>query len=222
VPVAQDLRHDHRAAEPALPPAIDASASAIERLRSSMPRAERSRVEPVMVPEGDEAPLSPNGAHASTATRRPAGEPSLEPRLSLDVWLGAATAETAKSSRLDFLFRSRQAAARSEASEPSRPAGPARSAPDAAAGPTRFAEAARSGTPSTPMPTLPMTPTIEPRPRDLGAKAVDPSGSVLKSGVVDGLAYTLYSDGSIEANLPDGTVRFGSIAELRAHIEKHP
>jgi hypothetical protein len=46
-----------------------------------------------------------------------------------------------------------------------------------------------------------------------------PAVTVLKSGVVDGMAYTLYSDGSIEAKLPHGTVRFGSIAELRAHIE---
>ncbi len=44
--------------------------------------------------------------------------------------------------------------------------------------------------------------------------------SVLKSGVVDGMAYTLYSDGSIEAQLPQGTLRFGSIAELRHHIEQ--
>jgi hypothetical protein len=44
--------------------------------------------------------------------------------------------------------------------------------------------------------------------------------SILKSGVVDGMAYTLYSDGSIEAQLPQGTLRFGSIAELRAHIEQ--
>jgi hypothetical protein len=44
--------------------------------------------------------------------------------------------------------------------------------------------------------------------------------SVLKSGVVDGMAYTLYSDGSIEAQLPQGTLRFGSIAELRTHIEQ--
>jgi hypothetical protein len=45
--------------------------------------------------------------------------------------------------------------------------------------------------------------------------------SVLKSGVVDGMAYTLYSDGSIEAQLPQGTLRFGSIADLRNHIEQH-
>ncbi len=44
--------------------------------------------------------------------------------------------------------------------------------------------------------------------------------SVLKSGVVDGMAYTLYSDGSIEAQLPQGMLRFGSITELRNHIEQ--
>jgi hypothetical protein len=44
--------------------------------------------------------------------------------------------------------------------------------------------------------------------------------SVLKSGVVDGMAYTLYSDGSIEAELPQGTLRFGSITDLRNHIEQ--
>jgi hypothetical protein len=44
--------------------------------------------------------------------------------------------------------------------------------------------------------------------------------SILKSGVVDGMAYTLYSDGSIEAQLPQGMLRFGSIAELRNHIEQ--
>jgi hypothetical protein len=44
--------------------------------------------------------------------------------------------------------------------------------------------------------------------------------TILKSGVVDGMAYTLYSDGSIEAQLPQGTLRFGSITELRNHIEQ--
>ncbi len=46
--------------------------------------------------------------------------------------------------------------------------------------------------------------------------------SVLKSGVVEGMAYTLYSDGSIEAQLPQGTLRFGSISALRSHIENAP
>jgi hypothetical protein len=43
--------------------------------------------------------------------------------------------------------------------------------------------------------------------------------AILKSGVIEGMAYTLYSDGSIEAQLPQGTLRFGSIAALRDHIE---
>jgi len=45
--------------------------------------------------------------------------------------------------------------------------------------------------------------------------------SILKSGVVDGMAYTLYTDGSIEAELAQGVVRFGSIEELRNHLEKN-
>ena len=37
---------------------------------------------------------------------------------------------------------------------------------------------------------------------------------------VKGMPYTLYSDGSIEAQLPEDTLRFGSITELRNHIEQ--
>jgi hypothetical protein len=45
--------------------------------------------------------------------------------------------------------------------------------------------------------------------------------AILKSGVVDGMGYTLYVDGSIEAELPQGTLRFASIHELRSHLEKN-
>jgi hypothetical protein len=45
--------------------------------------------------------------------------------------------------------------------------------------------------------------------------------SVLKSGVIDGMAYTLYTDGAIEAHLAQGTMRFGSIDELREHLENN-
>jgi hypothetical protein len=48
-----------------------------------------------------------------------------------------------------------------------------------------------------------------------------PRAAVLKSGVVDGMAYTLYVDGSIEAELPQGTLRFASIDELRSHLEQN-
>jgi hypothetical protein len=62
-------------------------------------------------------------------------------------------------------------------------------------------------------------PTPEPRPAAPASEA-PATVSILKSGVVDGMAYTLYSDGSIEAQLPQGMLRFGSITELRNHIEQ--
>lgn len=46
------------------------------------------------------------------------------------------------------------------------------------------------------------------------------SVSIVKSGVVDSMAYSLYSDGSIEAQMPEGMVRFASIEELRAHLDQ--
>jgi hypothetical protein len=47
-----------------------------------------------------------------------------------------------------------------------------------------------------------------------------PGVTVIKSGVVDGMAYSLYSDGSIEAQMPEGLMRFASIDELRAHLDQ--
>jgi hypothetical protein len=43
---------------------------------------------------------------------------------------------------------------------------------------------------------------------------------ILKSGTVDGMSYTLYSDGSIDAEFPDGKLRFASIDDLRRHLEE--
>src|SRR5690242_4523251 len=47
-----------------------------------------------------------------------------------------------------------------------------------------------------------------------------PAVTVVKSGVVDGMAYSLYSDGSIEAQMPEGMMRFASIDELRTHLDQ--
>jgi hypothetical protein len=49
-----------------------------------------------------------------------------------------------------------------------------------------------------------------------------PGVTVIKSGVVDGMAYSLYSDGSIEAQMPEGMLRFASLDALRAHLEQRP
>jgi len=63
-------------------------------------------------------------------------------------------------------------------------------------------------------------PAPAPEPRPAPALEAPATVTILKSGVVDGMAYTLYSDGSIEAQLPQGMLRFGSITELRNHIEQ--
>jgi hypothetical protein len=84
----------------------------------------------------------------------------------------------------------------------------------------------RTTTPPPPTePVLPMgvAPSSQPDPamtEVVGSSQASMPVSILKSGVVDGMAYTLYSDGSIEAQLPQGTLRFGSITELRNHIEQ--
>jgi hypothetical protein len=55
-----------------------------------------------------------------------------------------------------------------------------------------------------------------------GRNEDQPQVTVLKSGVVDGMAYSLYSDGSIEAQMPEGMMRFASIDELRSHLDQRP
>ena len=84
------------------------------------------------------------------------------------------------------------------------------------------AAAAQSQAPAIPVPAPEPThevPVLDPPPAVAEEEAAE-QVTILKSGVVDGMAYTLYSDGSIEAQLPQGMLRFGSITELRAHIEQ--
>ena len=67
---------------------------------------------------------------------------------------------------------------------------------------------------------LPDPSEIPDRDEPAPAASSRPQGAtVLKSGVVDGMAYSLYSDGSIEAQMPEGLMRFSSIDDLRAHLE---
>ena len=58
------------------------------------------------------------------------------------------------------------------------------------------------------------------RPPEPPPSEEQPGVTVVKSGVVDGMAYSLYSDGSIEAQMPEGMMRFASIEELRAHLDQ--
>jgi hypothetical protein len=67
--------------------------------------------------------------------------------------------------------------------------------------------------PAAPQPAAP-PPAPEPPPAEQSPV------TVLKSGIVDGMAYSLYSDGSIEAQMPEGMMRFASIDELRSHLDQ--
>jgi len=194
------------------PSAVEVSAAAIERLRSSIPRAERPRVEPSVVAEGEDVPLSPNGAAHYAQPRPPSPEPPVEPRVSAEDRASDAAVDTGKRSRLDFLFRSRTARPAPQTENfdtvwPSDAPPPRSREPELPVERTAAAEV---------VPPVEQR-RAEPEPAPTGQR----SAAILKSGVVDGMAYTLYADGSIEAKLPHGTVRFGSIAELRAHIENN-
>jgi len=199
VPPVREPRVAETPPPPPAPAAVDVSAAAIERLRSTIPRADRPKAEPTAVAEGEEVPLSPNGNQPAPP---PIAEPPFEPRLT-PADRPAAAVETVKPSRLDFLFRSRQTESRT-----------VRSAPRVTAEP-RIDEGPAPAAPAPPVASDPELRRPEP------AAAAPQAPAILKSGVVDGMAYTLYADGSIEAKLPTGTVRFGSIAELRAHIESN-
>jgi hypothetical protein len=188
---------------------LEVSASAIERLRSSLPRNERPKTEVETTPE--DVPLSPNGdgngAHAA--------EPAPAAKAANGAAHPDATAE-AKGPRLDFLFRSKSTkTAQPESFDALWPKRPAKGTQPAKQPTVERPASAEKPAGQAPAP-VPAEATPGPRtdePRSVG---------ILKSGVVDGMAYTLYADGSIEAQLPQGTVRFGSIAELRAHIENNP
>jgi hypothetical protein len=188
-------------AAPAAPsPTVEASATAIERLRSSIPRSDKVVPEPA-----DVVPLSPNGQQAAHHVEPPQVEPA--PRSA-----GAAAVET-REPQLDFLFRPRQARQPSQQQEAFDSLWPKRAARDGQSDPRlEVARAPAATSAPNPAAEADAAPPPSPAPQERTV-------AILKSGVVDGMAYTLYADGSIEAQLPQGTVRFGSIAELRAHIE---
>ena len=61
----------------------------------------------------------------------------------------------------------------------------------------------------------PPAPPLRPPPKPA---PTTPDATVYKSGVIDGMAYTLFMDGSIEAELPQGKVRFASVDELQKYL----
>jgi hypothetical protein len=203
-PTAPPLREPHAPEQ-----APDVSAEAIERLRASIVRPERNG-EAVMT-EAEDVPLSPRPPTRPAPQRAPVvaeapavvvPPPPAEP----------APAE-ARKPRLDFLFRSRP----SKRTESFDTVWPAESRPPKAA---RVEPQVAPPAPVEPAPQPVVPPSVQAPPMAINGNGEHHAPpAILKSGVVDGMAYTLYADGSIEATLPQGTVRFGSIAELRSHIE---
>jgi hypothetical protein len=194
---------------------------------TSTERASEPRIPLPTEPKGvatDAAALSvaPSAERIETAPVVDAGDVSLlpnEPARSHDE-NGAADPSLAK-----LNGSAHTTAARGAAGGPTRPQQPKSSIFD-----TLWPKTPRSATASQPAAAKPATvaPAVqvaEPAPSTAPPPAAPAQTSVgvsiLKSGVVEGMAYTLYSDGSIEAQLPGGTLRFRSITELRSHIEQN-
>jgi hypothetical protein len=94
---------------------------------------------------------------------------------------------------------------------------------------TKAARASHEGTPAREPP--PSVPPASNTPRSeapagkptRGAEDRAPASEtvkIFKSGVIDGMAYALFTDGSIEAELPEGTVRFATVDELRVYLDE--
>jgi hypothetical protein len=189
-----------RATEPRIPLPTEPKAAIEAAAPPVTPSADRIESAPVV--DAADVSLLPN------APGRPEGgngvaDPSL-PKLNGSAHAAAvprvtgapARPQQPKNSLFDTLWP--------KAPRPATPAQPAAAQPAAVAPAAHVAEPAPSAAPPPAAP--PQTPA---------------GVSILKSGVVEGMAYTLYSDGSIEAELPGGTLRFRSITDLRSHIEQN-
>jgi hypothetical protein len=176
--------------------------------------AHPAEAEPAAPPS---APSAPPPWHEETAARdRVRGDP---PPASV------VEAEPAAKQRRNLLFSStsRKERERAEASAPGKAAEPPATFEEAWPQPERArppeAPLRRSGRTPPAVAEASAGPSADRAPpavRDEDPPAV----TMLKSGVVDGMAYSLYSDGSIEAQMPEGMMRFASIDELRAYLDQ--
>jgi hypothetical protein len=242
---------DQRQFEPRLAaPAVEPAPSeeiAVERPRPNIFAVARTGGEPPAVDEHGTVPPSPARTPAAPIGRTPSpsGEPAYEPKFGpADILarLGgpgrpAARTEAPRPAPASERMPERQPVERPAEPAPQRqerPRGnvfdsvwPSDGKPGRPAGPDMIARVSK--------PEVKTEPKEEARergepPANAEAREVPPPPrtasearpiSILKSGVIDGMAYTLYTDGSIEAQLPQGTMRFASIEELRLHLERH-
>jgi hypothetical protein len=191
-----------RAGEPRIAPPTNQTAMATEATAPSV-ATNADRMESAPVVDAGDVSLLPNARPRSDDDNNSAAHPSLS-KLN-----GSAHATTAPR----------------VIGEPTRQPQPKNSIFDALWPKTpRATEAQPAPAQPAPVAEAPVAQAAEPAPTAAAPAAATPTSagvSILKSGVVEGMAYTLYSDGSIEAQLPGGTLRFRSITELRSHIEQN-
>ncbi|WP_426424732.1 DUF308 domain-containing protein [Bradyrhizobium genosp. A] len=204
---------------PVLPPGLAA------------PGAAALEAAPAMRGDPQRSPAAPPWQAEAPARERPRAEATAEPEPP-----PPAAPEAPRRRNLLFASSSRKERERAEAkavewppqqahAEPAEPEAPPASFDDAWPKPDRARppeppaarrpppRSASTFEPAAPQPAAP-PPAPEPPPADQSPV------TVLKSGIVDGMAYSLYSDGSIEAQMPEGMMRFASIDELRAHLDQ--
>ena len=181
--------------------------------------------EPAMVEVTDEAPLSPRTLQRQP--RPPAETPSFEPR----TWPQGRGGEPSEqrptrppeqpmpraTPHPEMPRAAPQAEAPSDKNEFDL-VWPDRAAPEQPAESGR-----REAAPDTPAPSFRQRESkfADRRPEPASKPAAERGPAILKSGVIDGMPYTLYADGSIEAELPQGAVKFASVDALRAHLERN-
>ena len=114
----------------------------------------------------------------------------------------------ARSSLLGWLSRGAPAPTPATRATP-----PLKGEAEPAAPPVDLAPLARLPEPAPAAPVPPPAVRPAPKPGPSG-----PAATVYRSGVIDGMAYSLFMDGSIEAELPTGKVRFATIDELQDYL----
>ncbi len=200
-----------------------------------------ARPEPPAIEEPEFVPLAASRGPAAPLGRTPAppSEPPYEPKFGpADILArlsgqGRGTAKTEPARPLPMSERPPERPAAEPAPARERPRGPMFDTVWPSGGKPPGRSAGPDTIPRVSKPEPAPEPSVEPRerfepplsePREMPPPrpaAEARSVSILKSGVIDGMAYTLYTDGSIEAQLPKGTMRFASIDELRTHLESN-
>ena len=155
--------------------------------------AERLEIQPLPLPPvasvGREDPAPRPARAAASSARAGSARPSLLG------WLGRGSAPT-----------------------PVRATPPAAtSAAEPAPAPVDLAPLTHVAEPTITTPPAPAAAMVRPQAKP-AATQNGAASTVYRSGVIDGMAYTLFMDGSIQAELPQGTVKFANIDDLQKYL----